>query len=174
MQVESLAEYIIEQFVAATGCRKMERTVRSVYVSGKVRMAMGEELGGAAGGEPQKGCFVMWQMVPVMWLVELVVAGQKVVAGSDGRVAWRHTPWFGAHAAKGGVRPLRRALQASQGNIPRRTRLCSFVACARVFSFLSPRSSCSRAHVVDFLLFYGPDSLWLEGSSAAHLKIRAV
>lgn len=64
-------------------------------------------------GVSQKGCFVMWQMVPDKWLIELVVGGHKVVAGSDGNVAWRHTPWIGAHAAKGGVRPLRRVLQVS-------------------------------------------------------------
>lgn len=62
-------------------------------------------------GVSQKGCFVMWQMVPNKWLIELVVGGHKVIAGSDGKVAWRHTPWLGAHTAKGGVRPLRRALQ---------------------------------------------------------------
>lgn len=110
--VESSAQYIIEQFMAATGCRKMSKSVKSMYVSGKVRMCTGEEpVGGTAGGEPQKGCFIMWQMSPDMWLMELVVAGHKVVAGSDGKVAWRHTPWLGAHPAKGGVRPLRRALQ---------------------------------------------------------------
>lgn len=75
-------------------------------------MAMVDELG--ATGDAEKGCFVMWQMVPNKWLIELVVNGHKVVAGSDGNVAWRHTPWLGSHAAKGGVRPLRRSLQASQ------------------------------------------------------------
>lgn len=161
VQVESQAQYIIEQFAAATGCRKMERSVRSVYVSGKVRMAMGEELGASA-GEPQRGCFVMWQMVPDMWLVELVVAGQKVVAGSDGRVAWRHTPWFGAHAAKGGVRPLRRALQASKGIFrpdipsPSSPLLLSFhlsfcVMRVHVCLPLLPPFSGLRARAVDFL-----------------------
>lgn len=82
-------------------------------------MAMADELGsngsatGPSAGVSQKGCFVIWQMVPNKWLIELVVGGHKIVAGSDGNVAWRHTPWLGAHAAKGGVRPLRRALQAS-------------------------------------------------------------
>lgn len=82
-------------------------------------MAMVDEPGGSPGlaagatGDLQKGCFVMWQMVPNKWLIELVVSGHKVVAGSDGNVAWRHTPWLGAHAAKGCVRPLRRTLQAS-------------------------------------------------------------
>ena len=80
-------------------------------------MAMVDELGGSAmtgaTAVARKGCFVMWQMAPNKWLIELVVDGHKVVAGSDGNVAWRHTPWLASHAAKGGVRPLRRALQAS-------------------------------------------------------------
>ncbi|KAL8456253.1 hypothetical protein ACS0TY_034460 [Phlomoides rotata] len=81
-----------------------------MYATGKVTMAMvDDEL--SAGGVSQKGCFVIWQMVPNNWLIELVVGGHKVVAGSDGNVAWRHTPWLGAHTAKGGVRPLRRAVQ---------------------------------------------------------------
>lgn len=88
-------------------------------------MGMGDDFGGSAGsvaiagagasaslgGVSEKGCFVMWQMVPNKWLIELVVGGHKVVAGSDGNFAWRHTPWLGSHAAKGSVRPLRRALQ---------------------------------------------------------------
>ncbi|KAL5976739.1 hypothetical protein ACLOJK_021072 [Asimina triloba] len=110
-QVASWSEYIIEQYAAATGCKKMNGWAKSIYAVGTVRMVMVEELGAPA-GEPEKGCFVMWQMMtPDMWLIELVVAGQKIVAGSDGKVAWRHTPWLGAHAAKGGARPLRRALQ---------------------------------------------------------------
>ncbi|KAI3518808.1 hypothetical protein L1887_07622 [Cichorium endivia] len=116
-QVSSSAQYIIQHFTAATGCRKLEGTVRNMYTTGKVTMAMVEELSPNGSttisniGVSQKGCFVMWQMVPNKWLIELVVGGHKVVAGSDGNVAWRHTPWLGSHAAKGGVRPLRRALQ---------------------------------------------------------------
>lgn len=116
--VSSSAEYIIQHFTAATGCRKLEGKVKNVFATGKVRMAMVDELGSSGSstavgptGVSQKGCFVMWQMVPDKWLIELVVGGHKVVAGSDGNVAWRHTPWIGAHAAKGGVRPLRRVLQ---------------------------------------------------------------
>ncbi|KAA0043759.1 uncharacterized protein E5676_scaffold352G005140 [Cucumis melo var. makuwa] len=52
-------------------------------------------------------------MIPNKWLIELSVGGHSIVAGSDGNVAWRHTPWLGSHAAKGAVRPLRRAFQAS-------------------------------------------------------------
>ncbi|KAM6571496.1 hypothetical protein CsatA_015576 [Cannabis sativa] len=125
-EVSSSAQYIIQHFTAATGCRKLEGTVKNIFVTGKVTMAMGDHDLGSAGVSAsgaassssstsstfsQKGCFVMWQMVPNKWLIELVVGGHKVIAGSDGNVAWRHTPWLSAHAAKGGVRPLRRALQ---------------------------------------------------------------
>ncbi|KAG6744900.1 hypothetical protein POTOM_051541 [Populus tomentosa] len=116
-EVSSSAQYIIQHFTAATGCRKLQGKVKNIFATGKVTMAMVDELGGSAMAgvttAAQKGCFVMWQMAPNKWLIELVVEGHKVVAGSDGNVAWRHTPWLGSHAAKGGVRPLRRALQAS-------------------------------------------------------------
>jgi len=114
-QVSSSAEYIIQHFTAATACRKLEGTVKNMYATGKVTMGMVDELGSAGGAAAvaHKGCFVMWQMVPDKWLIELVVGGHKVVAGSDGNLAWRHTPWLGAHAAKGGVRPLRRTFQVT-------------------------------------------------------------
>ncbi|XP_061372126.1 uncharacterized protein LOC133314636 [Gastrolobium bilobum] len=107
-EVSSSAQYIIQHFTAATGCRKLEGTVKSVFATGKVAMGVVDEFGGVVS---ERGCFVMWQMFPDKWQIELVVAGHKVAAGSDGTVAWRHTPWLGAHAAKGGVRPLRRAVQ---------------------------------------------------------------
>lgn len=59
----------------------------------------------------ESGGFVLWQMHPDMWYVELALGGSKVHAGCNGQLVWRHTPWLGAHAAKGPVRPLRRALQ---------------------------------------------------------------
>ncbi|GER52448.1 hypothetical protein STAS_29907 [Striga asiatica] len=119
-QVSSSPQYIIQHFTAATGCRKMEGIVKNMYATGNVAMAMVDEPGSAATGassaseSTQKGCFVIWQMMPDKWLIELFVGGHKVVAACDGNVAWRHTPWLGAHAAKGGVRPLRRALQATK------------------------------------------------------------
>ncbi|CAN1277855.1 hypothetical protein LINPERPRIM_LOCUS16458 [Linum perenne] len=124
-QVSSSAQYIIQHFTAATGCRKLEGRVKNIFATGKVTMRMTDHdhlagLGGGGGGSigtiAEKGCFVMWQMVPNKWLIELVLGGHKVVAGSDGNVAWRHTPWLGAHTAKGGLRPLRRAIQASSRN----------------------------------------------------------
>ncbi|EER95445.1 uncharacterized protein LOC8059834 [Sorghum bicolor] len=117
--VASSAQYIIEQFRATTGCGKLEDgAVKSMYASGRVRLSMlqdpsggGSGVIGSGGGRGHEGSFVLWQLAPSMWLVEMSVAGQSVAAGSDGRVAWRRTPWLGAHAARGGSRPLRRALQ---------------------------------------------------------------
>ncbi|KAL3534108.1 hypothetical protein ACH5RR_002569 [Cinchona calisaya] len=126
-QVSSSAQYIIQHFTAATGCRKLDGMVKNIYATGKVAMAMvdhDQQLASSAApvaipssnsnANPnalQKGCFVMWQMLPNKWLIELAVSGHKVVAGSDGNLAWRHTPWLGVHAAKGGARPLRRSFQ---------------------------------------------------------------
>ncbi|KAG6425144.1 hypothetical protein SASPL_115570 [Salvia splendens] len=59
----------------------------------------------------ESGGFVLWQMNPDMWYVELALGGSKIHAGCNGKLVWRHTPWLGAHLAKGPVRPLRRALQ---------------------------------------------------------------
>uniref|UniRef100_A0A0E0M7L2 Uncharacterized protein n=1 Tax=Oryza punctata TaxID=4537 RepID=A0A0E0M7L2_ORYPU len=110
--VASSAQYILEQFRATTGCAKIEGAVKSMYAAGRVRMAMAPEPGSGGGGGGHEGCFVVWQLVPDMWLVEMAVAGHAVAAGCDGSVAWRRTPWLGAHAARGGgARPLRRALQ---------------------------------------------------------------
>ncbi|KAL8140197.1 hypothetical protein V2J09_006218 [Rumex salicifolius] len=112
LEVSSSARYIIEHFRAATGCKKLEGHVKSIFATGKVSMTMVEEHGAnSSPGPSHKGCFVMWEMVPNKWLIELVVGSHKVLAGSDGKVAWRYTPWLGSHAAKGSVRPLRRALQ---------------------------------------------------------------
>lgn len=64
------------------------------------------------------GCFVLWQMSPAMWSVELVVAGCKVVAGSNGKIVWRTLPWLGSHAARGPLRPLRRIIQVKRNAKP--------------------------------------------------------
>ncbi|KAJ6832431.1 uncharacterized protein M6B38_344470 [Iris pallida] len=136
--VASSADYIIRQFRATTGCAKMEGAARkSLFASGRVRVVMSDEPdggassaagGGGGKGAHHRGCFVVWQMVPDMWLIELSVSGNQIVAGSDGRVAWRRTPWLGAHAAKGDVRPLRRALQARSRPSDHRRRVLSRAA----------------------------------------------
>ncbi|RCV44253.1 hypothetical protein SETIT_9G358700v2 [Setaria italica] len=117
----SSAQYILQQYLAASGGAKVLRSVRNAYAMGKVRMVASEfetatrvvknRGSGAAASAVEQGGFVLWQMSPDMWYVELAVGGSKVRAGCNGRLVWRHTPWLGAHAAKGPVRPLRRALQ---------------------------------------------------------------
>ncbi|PKI71656.1 hypothetical protein CRG98_007979 [Punica granatum] len=63
------------------------------------------------GSSSQTGRFVLWQMSPDMWHVELALGDSTFQAGCNGRLVWRHTPWLGFHTAKGPIRPLRRALQ---------------------------------------------------------------
>ncbi|XP_051179504.1 uncharacterized protein [Lolium perenne] len=114
----SSAQYILQQYLAASGGHKLLSSVRNTYVMGKVRMVATEfenagrlvkNRNAARCAEP--GRFVLWQMAPEMWYIELAVGGSKVHAGCNGKLVWRHTPWLGSHAAKGPVRPLRRALQ---------------------------------------------------------------
>eukprot|EP01018_Ginkgo_biloba_P030273 Gb_21444 [translate_table: standard] len=113
----SSAQYIVQQYMAATGCMKLQNSIRSSYTMGRVKMVSTERevTTQVCRNYPLKatetGCFVLWQMMPDMWSMELVVAGSKVHAGSNGKIVWRHTPWLGTHAAKGPARPLRRALQ---------------------------------------------------------------
>ncbi|KAJ6717984.1 hypothetical protein OIU79_006007 [Salix purpurea] len=59
----------------------------------------------------EMGGFVLWKKRPDLWCLELVVSGCKISAGSDGKVAWRQTPWHHSHASRGPPRPLRRFLQ---------------------------------------------------------------
>ncbi|KAG6572489.1 hypothetical protein SDJN02_26991, partial [Cucurbita argyrosperma subsp. argyrosperma] len=114
----SVAHYIIQQYLAATGCLKQQKCAKNMYTTGSVRMircetevSSGKSVKTVGTRCEDTGCFVLWQMLPGMWSLELVVGGSKVVAGSDGNTVWRHTPWLGTHAAKGPQRPLRRIIQ---------------------------------------------------------------
>ncbi|XP_051215120.1 uncharacterized protein [Lolium perenne] len=118
----SSAQYILQQYMAASGGYRTLRSVRNAYAMGKVRMVASEfetatrvvknrGPSGRGAAAVEQGGFVLWTMAPGMWYVELAVGGSKVHAGCNGRLVWRHTPWLGAHAAKGPVRPLRRVLQ---------------------------------------------------------------
>ncbi|KAK1291411.1 hypothetical protein QJS10_CPB17g02304 [Acorus calamus] len=122
----SSAQYILQQYTAASGGLKLQSSIRNSYAMGKVRMVASEfetathvvrnhhplNWGSRKSSHPtESGGFVLWQMSPDMWYVELAVGGSKVHAGCNGKLVWRHTPWLGSHAAKGPVRPLRRALQ---------------------------------------------------------------
>ncbi|KAK8937112.1 hypothetical protein KSP39_PZI012145 [Platanthera zijinensis] len=112
----SSAQYILQQYMAASGGLKLQSSIRNAYAMGKLRMVAVEyetakKVTKNRGSPVESGSFVLWKMAPDMWYVELAVGGSKVHAGSNGKLVWRHTPWLGAHAAKGPVRPLRRSLQ---------------------------------------------------------------
>ncbi|GJM94962.1 hypothetical protein PR202_ga11650 [Eleusine coracana subsp. coracana] len=114
----SKARYIVEQYVAAAGGEAALNAATSMYAMGNVRMrtTKGQKaktgMGVVSGGEVAGG-FVLWQKrQPEQWCVEMVVAGgTKMSAGSDGKVAWRQSPWQQAHASRGPPRPLRRCVQ---------------------------------------------------------------
>ncbi|XVF67477.1 hypothetical protein PTKIN_Ptkin10aG0124500 [Pterospermum kingtungense] len=114
----SSAQYILQQYTAASGGQKLQNSIRNAYAMGKLKMVASEYETATRTVKNPNGCrsaesggFVLWQMNPDMWYVELAVGGSKVHAGCNGKLVWRHTPWLGAHTAKGPVRPLRRALQ---------------------------------------------------------------
>lgn len=117
-----MAKYIVQQYIAAAGGKAALNSIYSMYAMGKVQMMASEfcnhtnnskisnkkgmkYIGGEMGG------FVLWQKKPDLWCIELMVSGSKLSAGSDGKVAWRQTPWQQSHASRGPPRPLRRALQ---------------------------------------------------------------
>lgn len=118
MQETSSAQYILQQYTAASGGLKLQNSIHNAYAMGKLKM-LASDLetpnkvikNRNSSKSAESGGFVLWQMNPDMWYVELALGGSKVHAGCNGNLVWRHTPWLGAHAAKGPVRPLRRALQ---------------------------------------------------------------
>ncbi|KAH7285609.1 hypothetical protein KP509_33G036700 [Ceratopteris richardii] len=112
----SSALYIIHQYIAATGATKLQTSVHNSYTMGKVKMVITEyETATKISKTPLKsaenGWFVLWQMMPHKWYIELALGGSMIQAGSNGKLAWTYTPWFGACAVRGPVRPLRRVLQ---------------------------------------------------------------
>ncbi|KAK6933068.1 Protein of unknown function DUF620 [Dillenia turbinata] len=110
----SMAKYVLQQYIAAVGGEGAMETIESMCAVGKVKMAASEfcssgeglknkavkmknvKSNGNNGGE--MGGFVVWQKRPDLWCLELVVSGYKISAGSDGKVAWRQTPWHHSHA----------------------------------------------------------------------------
>ncbi|KAL9421539.1 hypothetical protein AB3S75_033919 [Citrus x aurantiifolia] len=122
----SMAKYIVKQYVASVGGEKALNSIDSMYAMGKVKMAASEFCAGEGSlndrlvkvrhlkkgvGGGEMGGFVLWQKRPDLWCLELVVSGRKISAGSDGKLAWRQTPWHHSHASRGPPRPLRRFLQ---------------------------------------------------------------
>lgn len=118
MQEATSAQYILQQYTAASGGEAVQNSILNAYAMGKVRMMASEfetankvKKNQNSLKTAESGGFVLWKMNPDMWYVELALGGSKIHAGCNGKLVWRHTPWLGAHAAKGPVRPLRRALQ---------------------------------------------------------------
>ncbi|KAL1193411.1 hypothetical protein V5N11_030034 [Cardamine amara subsp. amara] len=113
----SSAQYILQQYTAACGGLKLQNSIKNAYAMGKLKMITSEletstrAVRNRNSTKSETGGFVLWQMNPDLWYVELSVGGSKVRAGCNGKLVWRHTPWLGSHTAKGPVRPLRRALQ---------------------------------------------------------------
>ncbi|KAL8539140.1 hypothetical protein ACS0TY_000943 [Phlomoides rotata] len=117
----SMAKYIVQQYVAASGGEHALNKIESMCAIGKVKMASSEFVAGEGlkgvktinmkNGPGQLGGFVLWQKGPNMWSLELMVSGFKISAGSDGKGAWRQTPWQNSHSSRGPPRPLRRSLQ---------------------------------------------------------------
>lgn len=122
-----MAKYIVQQYIAASGGETVLSSIDSMYAMGKVTMGASNHFkidehksgnGKGKNGSKMKrlkdgevGSFVLWQKRPELWCLELVVSGCKISAGSDGKVAWRQTPWHHSHASRGPPRPLRRLLQ---------------------------------------------------------------
>ncbi|CAN8258767.1 unnamed protein product [Cochlearia groenlandica] len=113
----SSAQYILQQYTAASGGQKLQGSIKNAYAMGKLKMITSEietatrTVRNRNPSKAETGGFVLWQMNPDMWYVELAVGSNKVRAGCNGKLVWRHTPWLGSHTAKGPVRPLRRGLQ---------------------------------------------------------------
>ncbi|CAA3009712.1 Hypothetical predicted protein [Olea europaea subsp. europaea] len=124
--IASMAKYIVQQYIAAAGGEQALNSIHSMYAMGKVKMGASEFVAGEdltlsnskamkiknlKHGPGEMGGFVLWQKRPDLWSLELMVSGCKISAGSDGKVAWRQTPWHHSHASRGPPRPLRRSLQ---------------------------------------------------------------
>ncbi|CAA6657487.1 unnamed protein product [Spirodela intermedia] len=80
----SSAHYILQQYTAASGGQKLQSSIRNAYAMGKVKMLASEfetatkvmkNRNSARAAE--SGGFVLWQMNPDMWYVELAVGGSK-------------------------------------------------------------------------------------------------
>ncbi|TYH87692.1 hypothetical protein ES332_D01G136700v1 [Gossypium tomentosum] len=111
----SSAKYIVQQFVAASGGHLALSSATSMCAMGRVKMKGSEMQAGYDSVQLRRNCeigdFVLWQKNPDLWYLELFVAGFKVSAGSDGKVAWNQSTSQPGHANRGPPRPLRRFFQ---------------------------------------------------------------
>lgn len=111
----STAKYIVQQYMAAIGGQPALNAVQSLCAIGQLKISssdfhQGDETVKAESRE-QTGAFVLWQKNPNLWCLELLVAGCKVIAGSNGKISWRQSSNQLRPISKGPPRPLRRFLQ---------------------------------------------------------------
>ncbi|XP_016458226.1 uncharacterized protein LOC107781920 [Nicotiana tabacum] len=108
------AKYIVQQYLAACGGQAALNSLNSMCAVGQVKMATWDihQSGGDANSKRhcEVGAFVLWQKNPDLWVLELVVSGCKISAGSNGKVAWSQSSSTSS-ASKGPPRPLRRFFQ---------------------------------------------------------------
>ncbi|CAJ2675924.1 unnamed protein product [Trifolium pratense] len=88
----SSAQYILQQYISASGGVKLQDSIYNAYAMGKVRMIASE-------------------FETANKLVRTRNPSNAAQSGCNGKFVWRHTPWLCPHAAKGPARPLRHALQ---------------------------------------------------------------
>ncbi|XP_057793967.1 uncharacterized protein LOC131010453 [Salvia miltiorrhiza] len=101
------AKYIVQQYIAAAGGVTALNGVSSMYAVGQVKMVV--EAAGKRSSEA--GGFVIWQMNPDLWYLELVVSRHKISAGSDGKINWTQSNSGNSNISRGPPRPLRRFFQ---------------------------------------------------------------
>lgn len=107
------AKYIVQQYLAASGGVAALNAVNSMYAVGEVTMVVAAAANDdikTAKTTTEAGGFVVWQMNPELWFLELIVSGHKINAGSDGKLTWTQSS-SGANASRGPPRPLRRFFQ---------------------------------------------------------------
>lgn len=115
MQQAATAKYIVQQYIAATGGQAALGAIDSMCAVGQVKMTSSPiQLGDTEDENGQDSCdsggFVLWQMDPDFWYLELVVSCCKISAGSDGKIGWSQSS-NSSVATRGPPRPLRRFYQ---------------------------------------------------------------
>lgn len=127
MQQAATAKYIVQQYIAATGGQAALAAIDSMCAVGEVNMTSSPiQLGDVEDEEDScdSGGFVLWQMNPDLWYLELVVSSCKISAGSDGKIGWSQSS-NSSIATRGPPRPLRRFFQVY-------TLLCLLISVCKV------------------------------------------
>ena len=107
----------MQQYLAAAGGVTALNGVSSMYAVGQVKMVVAasdtDKAMENARLNSEAGGFVIWQMNPELWYLELVVARHKISAGSDGKINWNHSNAPNCNISRGPPRPLRRFFQVN-------------------------------------------------------------